>query len=1348
MNGSTILSSPPKVPYPPSSSSPTTDNALNKALRDRERERKRRSSFAAHSPPNRRGQTHKANHSGSQRRRIYIDSDASTDEDSHKHTFNEDSAAVISGGPPSQQRSPTNPTPFPSLAMSTEPRPSPGPSPRRRSPSPAASSSSSSSVKTPTRTRDERVLASNPGIGRKVAASLQLFKETSATTSEAELASVSIEHHPVGAHRTGTIIGKPPAIISPPIRSTDGVEEVREAQFVARADWPDRKPNQRTKSLVVERADTRELLPESHEHSTPERRNTAEGLNISFDDELDDPRGRSWQRHETLPSVFESTSASRSPDGPHARSTRRDSPQRGISMPSPTTVSAPFYDGPGEEDTSLSTTPTTHPEQRTHDKQSPLTPRPNRRPSMSPVIRRVEPTQPSTTASRASHPRPSVSRTTSSSKVPTKTTEVILDLPSPKQTTSSRTPALEHPLDVTPTKHTQPAPVLSPSTPTPPKRTLYSLYSDSSEWETTSIASSYSDTSTLSRSYPTSTSFTNGQCPADNPEYGDVSDDEDKNGGLGDLHDDFDSLNLEGDLPPVPLRPFRNQVGGHSAIYKFTKRAVCKPLVSRENLFYEAVERDAPPLLGFIPRYLGVMLVNYRRTRRTSHPPTPALIPDQLESATDTNNSVSPARPPPQKAASAGSPVIRSSLDASHSTDDELPEVALDRNTHMMPTWMLRRKGLRAHSSSGSIEGMGRVEQASESTPNLAYGGVTPTKAPALVTTGLQTNYAGTAVSSPLSKTHIPANQRDESAPTPANSPDQHVGIRSLPAHLGGQDEGEGNMDTVRPSFLRQSSQHCSIGRGSPDPRCFDGMGFTTVNTRLKDHIFKDVLKRFRRKAAASIGGTRTEDEGEIADGEGEGAASRRKRRSRFRRRRLEDLAPRTSGESTNLPSRALTAPTSPILRRVQSDGILHGQAPIKSSPEQPQSTETETQRGRSDSISLFTLEDGYRQDSAVPARTLRSRSRSFGPSRSQLIASEPLHHMQPDIPESTTPPSPQHSLLQPAITRQEHFILLEDLTGRLKNPSVLDLKMGTRQYGVDATAAKKKSQRKKCDRTTSRTLGVRICGMQVWNTVTQSYVTQNKYTGREVRTEDFQSTLASFFHDGERLLVYHIPPLLQKLYALARIIHRLKGYRFYGCSLLFIYDGDRDAQDAYIRAASENPSSRTKRGESLDRENGRLAEADTTRKTLRRTASEDVLDGPTAKRSGKRKRGEVNIRLVDFAHTITGKEITIVPPEHEDDEQAKSKGYGTIVDPSGRLYARFPPHRPEEPDYGFLFGIKNLSSTLCAIWNEERARRHKRSNIVQLPALSTEGKQIFDEIFGTSHRSGDTSIDSGMLST
>lgn len=488
------------------------------------------------------------------------------------------------------------------------------------------------------------------------------------------------------------------------------------------------------------------------------------------------------------------------------------------------------------------------------------------------------------------------------------------------------------------------------------------------------------------------------------------------------------------------------------------------------------------------------MLVNYRRTRRPSHPPTPALVPDQLESTTDTNHSISPTRPPAPNPSAAGSPVIRASLDVAHSTDDELPEVALDRNTHMMPTWMFRRsRALRAHYSTGSMDAMGRVDGGSESTPELSYNDPAR-KGPSLVTSGLQMNRSGSLTSSPLSKQFLPSAERasslDRSAPTPANSPNQHIGTRSLPPHLSAQleDSQECNMDTVRPSFLRHCASHQGpAGRVSPESRCFDGMGFTTVNTRLKDHIFRDVLKKFRRRAAASIGGIRTEDEGDIADGEGEGAAGRRKRRGRFRRRRLEDVEPRKSGESTTTQATACEMPASVNLRRTQSDGMLHTQAPVKLSPEQQP---PEPKRGRSDSISMFALEDDYRQESAPSApesdktaRVLRSRSRSLGPSRSRFVGSsapEPLQHMEPNIPESTTPPSLQNSLLQPPITRQEHFILLEDLTGRLKNPAVLDLKMGTRQYGVDATAAKKKSQRKKCDRTTSRTLGVRICGMQV----------------------------------------------------------------------------------------------------------------------------------------------------------------------------------------------------------------------------------------------------------------------------
>jgi inositol-hexakisphosphate kinase len=60
--------------------------------------------------------------------------------------------------------------------------------------------------------------------------------------------------------------------------------------------------------------------------------------------------------------------------------------------------------------------------------------------------------------------------------------------------------------------------------------------------------------------------------------------------------------------PPAPLgavelKPYDHQVGGHSTVYRFSRRAVCKQLNNRENEFYERVEKDHPELLDFLPRY-------------------------------------------------------------------------------------------------------------------------------------------------------------------------------------------------------------------------------------------------------------------------------------------------------------------------------------------------------------------------------------------------------------------------------------------------------------------------------------------------------------------------------------------------------------------------------------------------------------------------------------------------------------------------------------------------------------------------------------------------------------------------
>lgn len=63
----------------------------------------------------------------------------------------------------------------------------------------------------------------------------------------------------------------------------------------------------------------------------------------------------------------------------------------------------------------------------------------------------------------------------------------------------------------------------------------------------------------------------------------------------GEALDSFDMDDLEGRLPHIPLRRYRNQVGGHSAIYKFTGRAVCKVGFSRVLFYAVPTPRFALP---------------------------------------------------------------------------------------------------------------------------------------------------------------------------------------------------------------------------------------------------------------------------------------------------------------------------------------------------------------------------------------------------------------------------------------------------------------------------------------------------------------------------------------------------------------------------------------------------------------------------------------------------------------------------------------------------------------------------------------------------------------------------------
>jgi hypothetical protein len=294
--------------------------------------------------------------------------------------------------------------------------------------------------------------------------------------------------------------------------------------------------------------------------------------------------------------------------------------------------------------------------------------------------------------------------------------------------------------------------------------------------------------------------------------------------------------------------------------------------------------------------------------------------------------------------------------------------------------------------------------------------------------------------------------------------------------------------------------------------------------------------------------------------------------------------------------------------------------------------------------------------------------------------------------------PSNPKEAQQQSDERVQHFILLEDLTAGMSKPCVLDLKMGTRQYGIEANEKKQRSQRRKCQMTTSRELGVRVCGMQIWNVKTQSYVFEDKYFGRDLKAgSEFQDALKRFFWDGSsyKAATRHIPVILEKISKLERMIKKLPGYRLYASSLLMLYDrGDADQKDVPLTHPStpnsENPSALPS--------------------GLTSPGPGPVpTQPPTAK-----KYPEIKIKIVDFANCVTAED-----PLPDD--------------------LPCPPKDPDGIDRGYLRGLRSLRLYYQRIWkdiNDEWVERGEGEGMAHRhhhhgPGLGPVGEGWMDEVGG-----------------
>ncbi|KAK3392273.1 hypothetical protein B0T20DRAFT_52134 [Sordaria brevicollis] len=703
-------------------------------------------------------------------------------------------------------------------------------------------------------------------------------------------------------------------------------------------------------------------------------------------------------------------------------------------------------------------------------------------------------------------------------------------------------------------------------------------------------------------------------------------------------------------LDAIELIPYKHQVGGHTTLWRFSRRAVCKQLNNRENEFYEKIERYHRDLLAFLPRYIGVLNVTFQKKprRKSVHKKdeaATAALEAPAADQTEASNGAKGDEKAPTNGAQPAQPeqrIISQSLQSQPL--GQIPTVTFVDNQHILPRSLIQpalassNSFTRFRSASASVQGGRTPNGCSENPSHMLRPRLEDRHANSWGATMVNKRLRNEVFNDAFLKQPVAVHRHKKGHQRPFSR-------RSLQPVLR-HTESDPNLDVAQDSKPRASS--------------------AGEESRLKP---SDLVRSEENLATA---GPRS-----------------------FREERVEDDGPKDV-TGTSAPEPEILKDASPAQpkkkRRYSGTGLRRKPKDV--------------QDARGDLQYFEEADSAYKAENEKPVFEVKpSDTKDFAPEESigpldttangtngtngvkdeSAIVDDVQEHTE--IAKIPRPINPKEAQTQ-TDSRVEYFLLLEDLTAGMKRPCIMDLKMGTRQYGVEASPKKQKSQQGKCAKTTSRELGVRVCGLQVWDVATQSYIFRDKYYGRDLKAgQEFQDALTRFLYNGvdRASILRHIPTVLQKLAELEVIIRRLKGYRFYAASLLMFYDGEPLPPPPN----PPTPSTTTTHSEYdtavEDYYSTDFATDNETHPPSSHSSHPNRPHGSATNGSGgqkkKKDKHEIDFKMADFANCVTAEDLAA----------------------NGIEGKPCPPQFPQEPDNGFLRGLRSLRRYFLRIQRDVR---------------------------------------------